>query len=207
MGFVVGAELECVFEICGGADFLFCLTADLFRLRRVTWKSRNAAPPPSNQGCLLLVWPSFLGFPHFGDAPWARRHPPSMAGGGSRGIHAARPTARRLRSACTQVAICVVWEIAHLEAKSRANAAFDFYAIPVGDAGGHDGTGRDSDDSGLSVANESPDLPSSSERGMGCRTAPTGFGVQLGIWIRHVIAARLIGLWLTPDLFRLRRVT
>jgi len=63
-----------------------------------------------------------------------------MAGGGSRGIHAARPTARRLRSACTQVAICVVWDIAHLEAKSRANAAFDFYAIPVGDAGGHDGS-------------------------------------------------------------------
>jgi hypothetical protein len=43
-----------------------------------------------------------------------------------------------------------------------------------------------------------------------CRTtsaAPTGFRVQLEIWIRHVIAARLIGLWLTPDLFRLRRVT
>jgi len=28
-----------------------------------------------------------------------------MAGGGSRGIHAARPTERDLRSACTQVAI------------------------------------------------------------------------------------------------------
>jgi hypothetical protein len=84
------------------------LTPDLFRLRRVTWKST-----PSNQGCLLLVGPSFLGFPHSGDAPWARRHPPSMAGGGSRGIHAARPTARRLRSACTQVAICVVRTGAH----------------------------------------------------------------------------------------------
>jgi hypothetical protein len=93
------------------------LTPDLFRLRRVTWKST-----PSNQGCLLLVGPSFLGFLHFGDAPWARRHPPSMAGGGSRGIHAARPTPRHLRSACTQVAIGVVWDIAHLEAKSRANA-------------------------------------------------------------------------------------
>ena len=117
MGFVVGAELECVFEVCGGADFLFCLTADLFRLRRVTWKST-----PSNQGCLLLVGPSFLGFPHFGDAPWARRHPPSMAGGGSRGIHAARPTARRLRSACTQVAICGVWACSHLRARARARA-------------------------------------------------------------------------------------
>ncbi|OQR32851.1 hypothetical protein BWR59_12955 [Pseudomonas sp. Bc-h] len=29
-----------------------------------------------------------------------------MAGGGSRGIHAARPTPRHLRSACTQVAMC-----------------------------------------------------------------------------------------------------
>src|ERR1700712_4650514 len=31
----------------------------LFRLRRVTWKST-----PSNQGCLLSVWPDFVGFPH-----------------------------------------------------------------------------------------------------------------------------------------------
>jgi hypothetical protein len=122
------------------------LTPDLFRLRRVTWKSRNAAPPPSNQGCLLLVGPSFLGFLHSGDAQWARRHPPSMAGGGSRGIHAARPTPLHLRSACTQVAICVVWDIAHLEAKSKANAALGFRANPVGDAGGQDGTGRDSDE-------------------------------------------------------------
>ncbi|OQR28815.1 hypothetical protein BWR59_21190 [Pseudomonas sp. Bc-h] len=52
-------------------------------------------------------------FPHSGDAPWARRHPPSMAGGGSRGIHAARPTPRRLRSACTQVAFCGVWAMAY----------------------------------------------------------------------------------------------
>jgi len=57
---------------------------------------------------LLLAWPSFVGSPHSGDAPWARRHPPSMAGGGSRGIPAARPTPHRLRSACTQVAICIV---------------------------------------------------------------------------------------------------
>ena len=82
------------------------LTPDLFRLRRVTWKST-----PSNQGCLLPAWPSFLGFPHSGDAPWARRHPPSMAEGGSRGIHAAPPTPRHLRSACTQVAIGVVWDL------------------------------------------------------------------------------------------------
>ncbi|OQR26494.1 hypothetical protein BWR59_30945 [Pseudomonas sp. Bc-h] len=89
-------------------------------------------------------------YPHSGDAPWARRHPPSMAGGGSRGIHAARPTPRHLRSACTQVAIGVVWDIAHLEARSRStpNTAVRLDAIPVGDAGGHDGTGRDSDDGG-----------------------------------------------------------
>jgi hypothetical protein len=36
-----------------------------------------------------------------------------MAGGGSRGIHAARPTPRHLRSACTQVAIGGVWTGAH----------------------------------------------------------------------------------------------
>jgi hypothetical protein len=29
----------------------------LFRLRRVTWKQSKVAPSPSNQGCLLLVWP------------------------------------------------------------------------------------------------------------------------------------------------------
>ena len=35
---------------CGSEEF--CLTAELFRLRRVTWKST-----PSNQGCLLPVGP------------------------------------------------------------------------------------------------------------------------------------------------------
>uniref|UniRef100_A0A7C2BA95 Nucleoid-structuring protein H-NS n=1 Tax=Pseudomonas graminis TaxID=158627 RepID=A0A7C2BA95_9PSED len=49
--------------------------------------------------------PRSSGSLHSGPAPWARRHPPSMAGGGSRGIHAARPTERDLRSACTEVAI------------------------------------------------------------------------------------------------------
>jgi hypothetical protein len=41
------ADVSALF--CGGADG-FWLTPDLFRLRRVTWKST-----PSNQGCLLLV--------------------------------------------------------------------------------------------------------------------------------------------------------
>jgi hypothetical protein len=43
----------------------------------------------------------------------------------SRGIHAARPTPRRLRLACTQFAICVVWEIARLEAKAEGRADAD----------------------------------------------------------------------------------
>jgi len=47
---------------------------------------------------------------------------PSMAHCGSRGIHAARPTPRHLRSACTQVAICGVWAIARLEATATATA-------------------------------------------------------------------------------------
>jgi hypothetical protein len=55
-----------------------------------------------------------------------------MAGGGSRGIHAARPTPRHLRSACTQVATCGVWDIAHLEARSKANAAFGVLREPCG---------------------------------------------------------------------------
>jgi hypothetical protein len=65
-----------------------------------------------------------------------------MAGGGSRGIHAARPTPRHLRSACTQVAICGVCTDARLEARSRstANTAVRLDAFPVGDAGGHDGS-------------------------------------------------------------------
>jgi hypothetical protein len=42
-----------------------------------------------------------------------------MAGGGSRGIHAARPTPRHLRSACTQVAIGGVWTFC--VGRSKAN--------------------------------------------------------------------------------------
>ncbi|OQR36941.1 hypothetical protein BWR59_04565 [Pseudomonas sp. Bc-h] len=72
-------------------------------------------------------------FPHSGDAPWARRHPPSMAGGGSRGIHAARPTPRHLRSACTQVAIGGVWAIAH-EDQNQEQRIFDRSHAPRGNA-------------------------------------------------------------------------
>jgi hypothetical protein len=77
-----------------------CLGADCFAFGDLLLKSTK-----SKQKCLLSVGPDFVGFLHSGLTPWARRHPPSMAGGGSRGIHAARPTERDLRSACTQVAI------------------------------------------------------------------------------------------------------
>ncbi|RJX72472.1 hypothetical protein D3M70_31315 [Pseudomonas sp. LS-2] len=57
-------------------------------------------------------------YPHSGDAPWARAERTSMSLRRSRGIHAARPTPRRLRSACTQVAMGVVCAVARLEAKA-----------------------------------------------------------------------------------------
>uniref|UniRef100_A0A7C1X8A5 Uncharacterized protein n=1 Tax=Pseudomonas graminis TaxID=158627 RepID=A0A7C1X8A5_9PSED len=58
---------------------------------------------------MLSVWPDFVGFPHSDDAPWARAERTSMSWRRSRRIHAARPTPRRLRSACTKVAFGVVW--------------------------------------------------------------------------------------------------
>ena len=58
---------------------------------------------------LLPVWPSFVGFPHSGDAPWARAERASMPWRRLAGVPARHPTPRRLRSACTQVAICGVW--------------------------------------------------------------------------------------------------
>ncbi|VVN67754.1 hypothetical protein PS723_00207 [Pseudomonas fluorescens] len=56
---------------------------------------------PSNQGLLPRHSVPRLGSacPHSGIAPGARRHRPSMAGGGYRGILAAVPPAQRLRSA------------------------------------------------------------------------------------------------------------
>jgi hypothetical protein len=39
-----------------------------------------------------------------------------------------------------------------MKIKSKANAALGLHANPVEDAGGHDGTGRDSDDGGVCVA-------------------------------------------------------
>jgi hypothetical protein len=45
-------------------------------------------------------------------------------------------------------------------------------AVFVADAGGQDGTGRDSDDAVCQLADEPADPPLSSDRGPGCRTAP-----------------------------------
>jgi hypothetical protein len=50
-------------------------------------------------------------------------------------------------------------------------------AVLVGDAGGHDGRGRDSDETVCQLTAEPADPPLSSDRGPGCRTvpaAPTG---------------------------------
>jgi len=46
-----------------------------------------------------------------------------------------------------------------LEAKSKANAALELHANPVGDAGGHEGTGRDSDDGGVSARTLFAEIP------------------------------------------------
>ena len=64
------------------------------------WKSLRG-PAQSNQNALPLHSVPRLGSacPHSGIAPGARRHRPSMAGGGYRGILAAVPPAQRLRSA------------------------------------------------------------------------------------------------------------
>jgi hypothetical protein len=81
-----------------------------FRLRRVTFKKPGAGPTKSNQKCLLSVGPllrrgSFT--PASLRGPAAIRHP--WRGGSSRRIHAARPTPRDLRSACTKVAFGGAW--------------------------------------------------------------------------------------------------
>jgi hypothetical protein len=50
-----------------------CLTAERFAFGELLLKSTK-----SNQKCLLLVWPDFVGFPHSDDAPWARAERASM---------------------------------------------------------------------------------------------------------------------------------
>jgi hypothetical protein len=47
-----------------------------------------------------------------------------------------------------------------MKIKSKANAALGLHANPVGDAGGHDGTGRDSDDGGVSAKTLFTEIPS-----------------------------------------------
>jgi len=48
----------------------------------------------------------------------------------SRGIPAARPTERHLRSACTQVAICGVWSIAHKDQKRMLTHSLNLASTP-----------------------------------------------------------------------------
>ncbi len=64
-------------------------------------------PTPSNQGLLPRHSVPRLGSacPHSGIAPGARRHRPSMGGGGYRGILAAVPPAQRLRLASGKGAV------------------------------------------------------------------------------------------------------
>jgi hypothetical protein len=81
-----------------------CLGADCFAFGELLDKA------PSNQGLMLLVGPflrqgSFTPAPLRGPAPNGHPCPQRR----SRRIHAARPTPRDLRSACTQVAIGGDW--------------------------------------------------------------------------------------------------
>jgi len=70
MRWVRCTAMVCISIICVGCGYGSALTAGHFSFGK------------SNQNHWLPVWPSFVGFPHAGDAPWARRHRPSMAGGG-----------------------------------------------------------------------------------------------------------------------------
>jgi hypothetical protein len=203
----MGAAFFC---LCGGARLGLYVSVRVWSAK-ILPNGRSVSPPAS-----YLIRPQVtkgLGSwfaASFVSVPSLRRRsvgpPPSAIHGGGR---LSRHPCRSTHSTTPAFGLhpsrdlsCLGYCVRRSRSRSTANTAVRLDAIPVGDAGGHDGS-----DSGLSVANESPDLLSSSERGPGCRTTSTGFRVPLEIWIRHVIAARLIRLWLTPDLFRLRRVT
>jgi hypothetical protein len=91
-----------------------------------------------------------------------------------------------------------------LRSKIKSERSSGFHPNPVGDAGGHDGSEAVGQ---LQMSRLTYPHRPTAARAVKAPASHTGFRVQLEIWIRHVIAARLIGLWLTPDLFRLRRVT
>ena len=95
--------LGCRSVFWGVADKGSALTAGHFWQRRPKSNQKRFAPG-------LALVPRVL---HSGDAPWARAERTSMSLRRSRGTHAARPTPRHLRSACTQVAMGVVWTVAH----------------------------------------------------------------------------------------------
>jgi hypothetical protein len=67
----------------------------------------------------------------------------------------------------------VASELTRMKIKIKSHSVLGRYAIPVGDAGGHDGS-----DSGLSVADEPPDLPQSSDRGPGCQSSSVSHRVR-----------------------------
>jgi hypothetical protein len=71
---------------------------------------------------------------HSDEAPWARAERSSMSWQRSRGIPAARPTAHRLRSACTQVAFCGVWTIDVEKQNQKKNDQADRSHAPRGNA-------------------------------------------------------------------------
>ncbi len=74
---------------------------------RFRFYSESLGKAPSNQGLLPRHSVPRFGSacPHSGIAPGGRRHRPSMAGGGYRGILAAVPPAQRLRSASGKGAV------------------------------------------------------------------------------------------------------
>jgi hypothetical protein len=66
MRFVGCTRMVCISVIWSVADIGSALTAGHFSFGK------------SNQNHLLPVWPSFVGFPHAGNAPWARAERASM---------------------------------------------------------------------------------------------------------------------------------
>jgi hypothetical protein len=115
----------CISTILGDADGLVC-------------PNGHTVPPsagylitPSNQGSAPGLASTSSRYLHSGNAPWARAERTSMSLRRSRGIHAARPTPRRLRSACTQVAFCGVWAAAVWRSKARAHFALSRLIVPT----------------------------------------------------------------------------
>jgi hypothetical protein len=74
MRYVGFTGMLCISVIYGGTDIGSALTAGRFFFGK------------SNQNHLLRVWPSCVGFPHSGDAPWARAERTSMSRRSNAGV-------------------------------------------------------------------------------------------------------------------------